>query len=162
MFTRIIEFQKYDGSAARSGTDRLPIAAADDVRGAPALAGADAARIVHTPQLRADGSLVEASGYDPDTRLLFKFDGEVFPPVPAHPTKADADAALKVVEEAIATFPFKTDVDRSVVLSLFLTALLGAASTWRRCTRSRRRRQGPASRCWSALPRSWLAARPRR
>ena len=124
MFTRIIEFQKYDGRRkAWVSTDCPPqLPAMYEARRrwqVPTLLG-----IVHTPQLRADGSLVEASGYDPGTRLLFKFDGEVFPPIPAHPTKEDADAALKVIEDAISTFPFKTKVDPAVVLSLFLTVLL--------------------------------------
>ena len=44
--------------------------------------------IVHTPQFRLDGSLAMAPGYDPDTRLLFKPDGEVFPPVPDRPDAA--------------------------------------------------------------------------
>jgi len=62
-------------------------------------------------------------GYDVGTRLLFKPDGEIFPAVPDNPTRDDAIAALKVLDEAIGTFPFKTAVDRSVALSLFLTAL---------------------------------------
>ena len=51
--------------------------------------------IVHTPQLRADGSLLTTPGYDPETRLLFKPDGEVFPDIPERPTKDDAEAALE-------------------------------------------------------------------
>lgn len=123
VFTRIIDFQKYDRrSRAWVSTDcpsQLP-AMYEGRRHwqVPTLLG-----VVHTPQLRADGSLVEAAGYDPGTRLQFKFDGEIFPPISAHPTRADADAALKLIEEAISTFPFKTAVDRAVALSLFLTAL---------------------------------------
>jgi hypothetical protein len=93
--------------AAREGVWRLPVA-----RG-----------IVHTPQFRPDGTLAMIQGYDVDTRLLFKPDGESFPAVPDNPNKDDALAALTVLEEAIVTFPFKTAVDRSVALSLFLTAL---------------------------------------
>jgi hypothetical protein len=62
-------------------------------------------------------------GYDAGTRLLFKPDGEIFPAIPDNPTKDDALAALKVLEESIDTFPFKTAVDRSVAISLLLTAL---------------------------------------
>jgi hypothetical protein len=93
--------------AAREGVWRLPV-----VLG-----------IVHTPQFRPDGTLAMMQGYDAGTRLLFKPDGEVFPAVPDNPSRDDALAALKVLEGAIATFPFKTAVDRSVALSLFLTAL---------------------------------------
>jgi hypothetical protein len=62
-------------------------------------------------------------GYDPGSRLLFKPDGEVFPPIPDRPTKDQAQAALKVLGEPIKTFPFKSNVDKAVVLSMFLTGL---------------------------------------
>ena len=93
--------------AAREGVWRLPVALG----------------IVHTPQFRPDGTLAMVEGYDADTRLLFKPDGEIFPAVSDNPTKDDALAALKVLEESIDTFPFKTAVDRSVAISLLLTAL---------------------------------------
>ena len=93
--------------SAREGVWRLPV-----VLG-----------IVHTPQFRPDGTLVMTQGYDAGTRLLFKPDGEVFPAVPDNPSRDDALAALKVLEDAISTLPFKTAVDRSVGLSLLLTAL---------------------------------------
>ena len=123
VFSRIVEFQRYDRrSKAWVPTDcpsELPrMYEARRHWEVPPLLG-----IVHTPQLRADGSLVVAQGYDPDMRLLFKFDGEVFPAIPEHPTKDDALAALKLIEDEISTFPFKTDVDRAVLLSLFLTVL---------------------------------------
>ena len=78
VFTRIIEFQKYDGRRkAWIPTDcpsQIPVMYESRRHWqVPTLLG-----VVHTPQLRADASLVEASGYDPDTRLLFKFDGEAF------------------------------------------------------------------------------------
>jgi hypothetical protein len=80
VFTRIVDFRKYDRrSRAWVPTDcpsQLP--AMYEARRhweVPTLLG-----VVHTPQLRGDGSLVEAAGYDPGTRLQFKFDGEVFPP----------------------------------------------------------------------------------
>ena len=79
--------------------------------------------VVRTPQFRHDGSLTMMEGYDPGTRLLFKPDGEVFPPVPDRPTKEQAQAALKVIESPISTFPFKGPVDKAVILSLFLTSI---------------------------------------
>jgi putative DNA primase/helicase len=79
--------------------------------------------IVHTPQFRPDGSLTMTEGYDPDTRLLFKSEGEVFPPIPDRPTREEALAALKLLTDAIKTFPFKSKVDEAVVLSMFLTGL---------------------------------------
>jgi putative DNA primase/helicase len=79
--------------------------------------------VVHTPQFRHDGSLTMMEGYDPGSRLLFKPDGEIFPPIPDRPTKEQAQAALKLLEDPIAMFPFKSPVDKAVVLSMFLTGL---------------------------------------
>ena len=79
--------------------------------------------VVRTPQFRHDGSLTMMEGCDPGTRLLFKPDGEVFPPVPDRPTKEQAQAALKVIESPISTFLFKGSVDKAVILSLFLTSI---------------------------------------
>jgi putative DNA primase/helicase len=79
--------------------------------------------VVHIPQLRADGSLLTTPGYDPQTQLLFKPDGEHFPDITDQPTQEDAQRAMETVKQAIATFPFKTEADRSVALSLLLTGV---------------------------------------
>ena len=50
--------------------------------------------IIHTPFLRADGSICELPGYDAASGLLFKPDDQSFPPMPQQPSKADAIAAL--------------------------------------------------------------------
>ena len=84
----------------------------------PVLAG-----IIHTPFLRRDGSICETPGYDSASGLLFKPDGELFPPIPTQPNKADALAALTKLEEHIKTFPFVREIDRSVALSAILTVL---------------------------------------
>ncbi len=73
--------------------------------------------------VRADGSLLTTPGYDPQTQLLFKPDGEHFPEIPEHPSKEDAQRALEAVKQAIATFPFSAEADRSVALSLLLTGV---------------------------------------
>jgi hypothetical protein len=84
----------------------------------PPLAG-----IVNTPFLRTDATICEQSGYDPASGLLFKPDGQSFPPVPLAPSKADALAALASLERLIETFPFVTKADKAVALSAILTAL---------------------------------------
>jgi hypothetical protein len=53
--------------------------------------------IIHTPFLRADGSLCEQPGYDPASGLLFQPDGQSFPSISPRPTKADALAALEML-----------------------------------------------------------------
>ena len=80
--------------------------------------------IVHTPQLRADGSLLTTPGYDPQTQLLFKPDGEVFPEIPDRPSKEDAARALEVVKQVDhPRFPSPVRLIVSVALSLLLTGV---------------------------------------
>jgi Bifunctional DNA primase/polymerase, N-terminal len=124
MLARVAVFTVYDKRSKAWVQKKCPsfvgemLSAREGVWRLPVVLG-----IVHTPQFRPDGTLVMTQGYDPGTRLLFKPDGEVFPAVPDNPSRDDALAALKVIEDVIATFPFKTAVDRSVALSLLLTAL---------------------------------------
>jgi hypothetical protein len=79
--------------------------------------------VTDTPFLRDDGSICERPGYDAASGLLFKLDGESFPPISQHPSRADAEAALAAIEQIIATFPFVTKADCAVALSAILTAL---------------------------------------
>ena len=89
----------------------------------PPLAG-----VVNAPTLRADGSILEAQGYDPATGLLLDFGRIAFPPVPSAPRFADARAALDRLAELIAEFPFADPgegggrVSRAVLLAALLTA----------------------------------------
>src|SRR5262249_36956295 len=81
--------------------------------------------IVNAPFLRADGAPCERPGYDSESAILFIPERRAtFPPVPARPTKRDAEDALKRIQEKLlAEFPFEADVDHSVALSAMLTAL---------------------------------------
>jgi hypothetical protein len=79
--------------------------------------------IVHTPFLRANGTICEQPGYDAASGLLLKPDGQAFPPVPNDPDKAEALAALGELERLIASLPFVDEADRSVALSGILTML---------------------------------------
>ncbi len=78
--------------------------------------------IVNAPTMRADGTILAAPGYDKRTGLLFDPAGCEFPPIPDRPTRAMAEAALDVLSEMIAGFPFVGDADRAVALSVLLTA----------------------------------------
>jgi hypothetical protein len=84
----------------------------------PLLAG-----VVNTPFLRVDGSICETAGYDLESRLLFKPEDQVFPPVPQYPSRADAEVALALLRKLIETFPFVTGADRAVALAGILTVL---------------------------------------
>ena len=89
----------------------------------PALSG-----VVNAPTLRPDGSLLDQPGYDPATGLLFEAQGVVFPQIPEHPTRAQAEAALTFIgQEVLAGFPFAEPSDRAAALSALLTALIRPA-----------------------------------
>ena len=80
--------------------------------------------VITTPTLRADGSLLATPGYDLQTELYLK-SSIALPPIPAHPDKEEAKAALAVLKELFAEFSFKRRAsDLSVALSGLLTALL--------------------------------------
>ncbi len=58
---------------------------------------------------------------------MFDPQGAAFPKLAASPTRDDAVAAVGVLKELIATFPFTDDASRSVALSAILTALVRAS-----------------------------------
>jgi hypothetical protein len=62
--------------------------------------------IISTPTLRPDGSLLADPGYDPETELYLS-PGFQIPPIPEHPTKDQAIAALKLLIDLLSEFGFK-------------------------------------------------------
>jgi len=87
--------------------------------------------IISTPTLRPDGSLLVDPGYDPETELYLA-PGFQIPPIPEHPTKDQALAALKLLSDLLSEFGFKRSgggehekrLNRSVALSGLLTPLV--------------------------------------
>src|SRR5262249_32440603 len=87
--------------------------------------------IITTPTLRPDGSLLAEPGYDPETELYLA-PGFQVPPIPEHPTRDQAFAALKLLIDLLSEFGFKRSSDgehemrlnRSVALSGLLTPLV--------------------------------------
>jgi hypothetical protein len=118
------QFTRYNARSKRWSTTDAPDKVADIYLSRqgrwrlPTLSG-----IIHTPFLRADGSICETPGFDSKSGLLFKPDNESFPPISQQPSKADAVAALNQLEQLIKTFPFVAAADRSVALSALLTTL---------------------------------------
>ena len=84
--------------------------------------------IVETPILRADGSVLDAPGYDQATRLLYvPAYGLGVPAVPASPTRAHVDAAVAMLDETIGDFPFVDEASEANAAALLLTPLLRPA-----------------------------------
>ncbi len=79
--------------------------------------------IIHGPTLRADGSVLEAKGYDVATGLLLQ-PNAAFEPVPQNPSRDEALDALARLDELVCKFPFVTKADRSVWLAALLTAAI--------------------------------------
>ena len=79
---------------------------------------------VDAPTMRPDGTILQAPGYDAETAILFD-PGELhYPAIPETPTRAQAEAALEDLVEAIGSFPFVENVDRSVALAALVSALV--------------------------------------
>jgi hypothetical protein len=79
-------------------------------------------RVVRSPTLRHDGSVLEVPGYDPGSALVYT-PGEAFPQVPTNPTREDARRALERLQRPFRGFPFVSDVDRAVILAEVLTII---------------------------------------
>lgn len=83
--------------------------------------------VAESPVFRADGTILDEPGYDPDTRLLYDPRGEWYPPVPAEPTHADATQALADLLAPFSEFPFIDDSARAATAALILS-LVGRAA----------------------------------
>ena len=87
--------------------------------------------IITTPTLRSDGSLLDASGYDPRSEL-YLLPSLKLPPIAAHPTRQDALAGLDKLKHLFREFSFQDKdgkglerrLNCSVAISGLLTALL--------------------------------------
>jgi putative DNA primase/helicase len=80
--------------------------------------------VINAPTILQDGTLLTEPGYNAASGLLFQPGNVKFPAIPSHVTKEMAAEALGVLKELISTFPFVAGVDRSVMLSGILTALV--------------------------------------
>lgn len=78
--------------------------------------------IVESPTLRADGTILQASGYDESTGLIFE-PRTKFPEIPAEPAEQAVQQAREDLLEVVQDFPFKSDAHRAAWLSGLLTPL---------------------------------------
>jgi hypothetical protein len=75
--------------------------------------------IARAPFLRDDGSICDAPGYDSVSRTLY-VPSIQFPPIPEHPIRADALAALARLREPFNEFPWKEEASESAFVSHIL------------------------------------------
>lgn len=79
-------------------------------------------RAVHRlPVLRMDGSLI-GEGYDADTKLLVDFSGATYPEPKT--TRGAAVKAVEWLEDLVCDFPWETELDRSTMVALLVTATM--------------------------------------
>lgn len=80
--------------------------------------------LLNVPSVRADGSLLKASGYDPQSQLYLTAEVETFPDIPNQPSRADALEALETIWAPFSEFPFVDDASRGAMLAGILTCVI--------------------------------------
>lgn len=85
----------------------------------------DLAGVTHTPVIRADGSVLDAPGYDQASGMLYlPLPGLEVPRVSAAPTPEEVQRAGQLVLTMLADFPFITPHDRANYIGALLTPAL--------------------------------------
>lgn len=79
--------------------------------------------IITAPTLRPDGSLLDAPGYDPATRLYLA-DPPALPLIPEQPSWDEAMESLGRLNALLDEFPFEDAPSRSVALSALITPVV--------------------------------------
>ena len=79
--------------------------------------------VIESPTLRPDGTVLDVAGYDPGTATLFDPGSAKFPPVPTTPTLDDARAAVDLILDVLADFPFVSGADKAAVVAALLTVV---------------------------------------
>ncbi|MEU0508395.1 hypothetical protein [Amycolatopsis sp. NPDC006125] len=81
-------------------------------------------RIISTPVLRPDGTLLQAPGYDPATGFYLAANTHL-PPVPDQPTGEQVAAAREfLLERFLRDFPWREPADRANYLALLVTPII--------------------------------------
>jgi len=92
------------------------IATQSDLANWPVLRG-----VVSHPVVTPEGRVISTPGYDRDTGLLIEITGSW--PIPVAPTRDDSVGACARLTELLRHYPWVSEVDRAVGLSLLLTAI---------------------------------------
>ena len=77
--------------------------------------------LTRQPCMRPDGTVMRAAGYDAATRLLGVFDAREYT-ISERPTRAQAEAALALLESLLTEFCFTRPADQAAALAALLTA----------------------------------------
>ncbi|GGM65755.1 hypothetical protein GCM10012275_40450 [Longimycelium tulufanense] len=81
-------------------------------------------RIISTPVLRPDGTLLQAPGYDPATGFYLATKTHL-DPVPDHPSRDQVtEARTFLLEKFLRDFPWRTPADRANYLALLVTPII--------------------------------------
>jgi hypothetical protein len=81
-------------------------------------------RVISTPVLRPDGTLLQHPGYDPATGF-FLTSTRHLDPVPERPTAGQVDQACAfLLDSFLADFPWRSDADRANYLALLVTPIV--------------------------------------
>src|SRR5262249_17221378 len=79
-------------------------------------------RVVTVPVFTAAGKLIDKPGYDQESGLLYlPPKGFLLPQIPEKPSPEDVQAALGLIFDIMADFPFVGEGDRAAALATFLT-----------------------------------------
>ena len=129
LLSQVARWEKYDGrSEDWIAADPSGIIAAVHLSRAGSWTLPRIAGVVTTPTLRPDGSLLTGAGYDPATRLYHVQDPTLrLRDIPDRPTRSDAETALGRLKWLLTGFPFVSEVDRAVALSLLITPVVRGA-----------------------------------
>ena len=77
--------------------------------------------LTRQPCMRPDGTVMKAAGYDAATRLFGVFDAREYT-ISERPTRAQAEAALALLESLLTEFCFIRPADQAAALAALLTA----------------------------------------
>lgn len=143
ILTKTILWKKFDGRSSKETIIDCPKEVAASLLGRVGKWQLPSIRaIITAPTLRHDGSILSTEGYDEQTGIYLDLQGVTFPPIPTHPTKEQARAALDNIIAHVSEVPFvvheeldqitgkvidRKQVSRSVYLSGLLSGVIRTA-----------------------------------
>ena len=80
--------------------------------------------IIEHPAVKNDGTLIDGSGFDPNTGFYTRIPKDLVPELPEKITVKMAAASYRwLCDEALADFPFASELDRAGAVAMILTAI---------------------------------------